>query len=82
MIIIVRVYALKGKVGRVCKKRVSPINQRTIPPYNAFLQQLEYVFGEQGAVDGIDFTSIMVAAPGAVLAVFIARAVAGNRRAD
>lgn len=38
------------------------------------------VFGVPGAVDGINLTSIIVAFLGAVLAVFLARAVAGNRR--
>jgi uncharacterized membrane protein YeaQ/YmgE (transglycosylase-associated protein family) len=37
-------------------------------------------FGAQAAVNGINLTSIVVAFLGAVLAVVIARAVAGNRR--
>jgi uncharacterized membrane protein YeaQ/YmgE (transglycosylase-associated protein family) len=38
------------------------------------------LFGVQGAMDGINFTSILVAFLGAVLAVLIARAVSRNRR--
>lgn len=40
-----------------------------------------YAFGVQGAVDGINLTSIFVAFLGAVLALFVARAFAGSRRA-
>ena len=40
-----------------------------------------YAFGVPGAVDGINFTSIFVAFLGALLALFVGRAVAGNRRA-
>lgn len=39
------------------------------------------LFGAQGAVNGINLTSILVAFLGAVLALFIVRAVSGNRRA-
>lgn len=38
------------------------------------------LFGAQGAVNGINLTSILVAFLGAVLALFIARAVTGSRR--
>lgn len=38
------------------------------------------LFGAQGAVDGINLTSILVTFLGAILAIFLARAVVGNRR--